>query len=110
MKTPFAPRIVGSDGISAAAPDARPVLADLRDLGAPETIADRIKRLQAEARALAKDHVQGLIAAINGSASIAAEIAAGGDAYNPGIRDLCRRFAEDAEAKVQTLEAISARS
>lgn len=74
-----------------------------------ETVAQRVQRLQAEARALAKDHIHALSAAIMHAESIAAEIAEGGDAYPPGIRDLARRFVEDAEARVQTLEAITAR-
>ena len=75
----------------------------------PETVAERVRRLQAEARQLAKDHIHALSEAILNAESIAAEIAEGGDAYPPGIRDLARRFAEDAEARVQTLEAINAR-
>lgn len=75
-----------------------------------ETVADRVRRLQAEAKQLAKDHVHALSAAIMNAEQIAAEIAEGGDAYPPGIRDLARRFVEDAEMRVQTLEAISART
>jgi hypothetical protein len=76
----------------------------------PETVAERVRRLQAEARQLAKDHVRALSDAIVGVEQIAAEIAEGGDAYPPGIRDLARRFVDDCEARVQTLEAISART
>ena len=75
-----------------------------------ETVADRVRRLQAEAKQLAKDHVHALSAAIMSAEQIAAEIAEGGDAYPPGIRDLARRFVEDADMRVQTLEAISART
>jgi hypothetical protein len=74
-----------------------------------ETVAERVRRLQAEAKQLAKDHVHALSAAIMNAEAIAAEIAEGGDAYPPGIRDLARRFVEDADARVQTLEAIAAR-
>ena len=74
-----------------------------------ETVAERVRRLQAEAKQLAKDHVHALSAAIMNAEAIAAEIADGGDAYPPGIRDLARRFVEDADARVQTLEAIAAR-
>ena len=76
----------------------------------PETVAQRVRRLQTEARELAKDHIRALSEAILSAEQLAAEIAEGGDAYPPGIRDLARRFAEDAGARVQTLEAISARS
>jgi hypothetical protein len=40
----------------------------------------------------------------------AAEIADGGDAYPAGIRDLARRLVEDLDARVQSVEAISARA
>jgi hypothetical protein len=40
---------------------------------------------------------------------IADEIAQGGDAYSVGVRDVARRLAEDARAKVLTLETIMAR-
>ena len=82
------------------------------DLNVPkvETVAQRVRRLQAEAKQLAKDHIHALTAAISEVERMAAEIAEGGDAYPAGVRDLARRFAEDAEARVQTLEAITARS
>ena len=38
------------------------------------------------------------------------EIADGGEAYPAGVRDLARRFAEDTEARVQTLATIAGRS
>ena len=75
-----------------------------------DTVAQRVRRLQAEARTLAKDHVHALSAAIAEAATLAGEIADGGDAYPPGVRDLARRFAEEAEARAQTLEAIVARN
>ena len=75
----------------------------------PETVAERVRKLQAEAKQLAKDHIHALSAAILNAEQIAAEIAEGGDAYPAGVRDLARRFAEDAEMRVQTLEAITAR-
>jgi hypothetical protein len=75
-----------------------------------ETVAQRVRRLQAEAKQLAKDHIHALTAAISEVERMAAEIAEGGDAYPAGVRDLARRFAEDAEARVQTLEAITART
>lgn len=75
----------------------------------PETVAERVRRLQAEAKQLAKDHIHALSAAMLEVEQMAAEIAEGGDAYPPGVRDLARRFVEDVEARVQTLEAITAR-
>jgi hypothetical protein len=83
-----------------------------RDQGTPtppETVAQRVRRLQAEARQLAKDHVHSLTEAMINVEQMAAEIAEGGDAYPPGVRDLARRFVEDCEARVKTLEAIVGR-
>jgi hypothetical protein len=75
-----------------------------------ETVAQRVQRLQAEARQLAKDHVKSLSAAMVDLERLASEIAEGGDAYAPGIRDIARRLAEDLDARVQTLDAIAART
>ncbi len=75
-----------------------------------ETVAERVRRLQAEARQLAKDHVKSLSAAMVGLEQLAAEIADGGDAYAPGIREVARQLAEDLDSRVQTLEAIAART
>ena len=75
-----------------------------------ETVAERVRKLQAEAKQLAKDHIHALTAAMAEVEVMAAEIAEGGDAYPAGVRDLARRFAEDADARVQTLEAITART
>ena len=75
-----------------------------------ETVGQRVQRLQAEARQLAKDHVKSLTTAMVAVEELASEIAEGGDAYAPGIRDIARRLAEEIEAKVQTLDAISART
>ena len=76
----------------------------------PETVGERVRRLQVGAKALARDHVNALVLTLAHVEQMAAEIAEGGDAYPPGVRDLCRRLAEDAEAKTQTLESILART
>lgn len=75
-----------------------------------ETLSERVRRLQAEARQLAREHVLALTAAMAELEAMAAEIAAGGDAYPPGVRDLARRFAEECEARAQTIEALNGRS
>ncbi|MEW5686635.1 MAG: hypothetical protein AB1942_17090 [Pseudomonadota bacterium] len=75
-----------------------------------ETVAERVRRLQAEAKQLAKDHVKALTSAMIDLEQLAAEIADGGDAYAPGVRDVARRLVEDLDSRVQTLEAISART
>ena len=85
---------------------------DVKTAASPksETVAQRVRRLQQEAKQLAKDHIKALNAAIVDVETLAAEIAEGGDAYPPGVRDLARRLVEDCEMRVQTLEAIVART
>jgi hypothetical protein len=85
---------------------------DLKVIAAPksETVAERVRRLQSEAKQLAKDHVKTLTSAMVDLEQLAAEIADGGDAYAPGIRDVARRLVEDLDSRVQTLEAIVART
>jgi hypothetical protein len=74
------------------------------------TVAERVRRLQTEARQLAQGHVLALTAAMAEANRLALEIAEGGDAYPPGVRDLARRFAEDCDTRVQSIEAINART
>jgi hypothetical protein len=90
---------------------ARPALHPATDADAsPEALSQRIRRLQAEARQLAKDHIRLLSSQLVAVEQMAAEIAEGGEAYPPGIRDVCSRLVEDLDARVQTLAAIAART
>jgi hypothetical protein len=75
-----------------------------------DSIAQRVQRLSCEARQLAYDHVEILIARMAAVAQTAAEVAEGGDAYPPGVRDLARRMAEDCQARAQTIETLLKRS
>ena len=75
-----------------------------------ETVAERVRRLQTEAKQLAKDHVRAMSSAMLEVEQMAAEIAEGGEAYPPGVRELASRLVEDIEARVQTLEAIVSRT
>ena len=87
------------------------VVAD-NDLKTPktETVAERVRKLQAEAKQLAKDHVRAMSSAMLEVEQMAAEIAEGGEAYPPGVRELASRLVEDIDARVQTLEAIVSRT
>ena len=76
----------------------------------PEPVAARVRRLQTEARQLARSHIEAFTAQLAQAQAMATEIADGGDAYPAGVRDLARRFAEDAETRVQTLTTIAGRS
>ena len=85
-----------------------PAVADTAE--ASGGLAARIQQLQAEARGLARAHIDALTASLAEAGRIADEIARGGEAYPPGVRDLARRLCEDNFARAQTLEAISARA
>ena len=71
-----------------------------------ETPGARATRLMTEARQAAEEQVQVLEQALTTAAEIAQHIAEGGEIYPVGVRDLCRRLAEDAVAKSQTLASI----
>ncbi|NEX93825.1 hypothetical protein [Caulobacter sp. 17J65-9] len=71
-----------------------------------ESPAQRIKRLQAEAQSLAREHVGLLQNLLKELAVVAEEIADGGDAYPVGAREIARRLAEDVPRTGQTLQAV----
>jgi hypothetical protein len=72
----------------------------------PESPADRIRRLQTEARSLAREHVEMLVRALSDVSRLADEIADGGEAYPVGARELSRRLTEDCGMQAMTLSAI----
>jgi hypothetical protein len=72
----------------------------------PETPAERIRRLQVEAKLLAREQIGDLERAMIGLAAKAREVTIGGDAYPPGIREMASRLAEDLEAKAQSMDAV----
>lgn len=74
-----------------------------------ETLSERIRRLQAEAKDLAREHIQALEAALDEVERLASEIANGGEAYPPGVRDIAMRLAEESHLKAQSLEALASR-
>lgn len=72
-------------------------------------LGERVRRLQAEAEQLAREHIGMFTASLVQTQHIAEEIALGGEAYPAGVRDIAQRLAEESRAKAQTLEAILAR-
>ena len=74
--------------------------------GEPESPVDRIRRLQFEAKTLAREHVELLAVALNEVARLSCEIADGGDLYPVGVRELSRRLTDEASNHVLTLTAI----
>ena len=96
-----------------AKPDLRLVSAEaeIYDLmRTPVTTADRVKRLQMEARALAVEQVEALEKVLMQASAMAQEIADGGDAYPVGARELAGRLASDLPMKAQTLKAVVSRT
>lgn len=77
---------------------------------APESATTRIRRLQAEARSLAKAQIAELQDEMRRLAELCAEVAEGGDAYPVGAREIASRLAEELDARAQTLQAVAART
>ena len=77
---------------------------------ANEPLYNRIRRLQAEAKAMAREHVNQLEAQLAQMAALAAEIADGGDAYPVGAREMARQLVADCETRALALEAIMRRT
>jgi len=65
-----------------------------------ESISERVRRLQNEARGLAREHIMALQAALISVETLAAEISEGGEAYPPGVRDIARRLSENTQRPV----------
>ncbi len=85
--------------------------AEVYDLGrGVESGAQRVRRLQNEARILAHEQVEILARDLDALAIRAAEIAAGGDAYPAGVRELASRVAADLPLKAQGLAVLMERT
>lgn len=72
----------------------------------PETTTQRVRRLQSEARLLAREQIEAMGRDLDDLARRAQEIAEGGDAYAVGVREMCSRLAADLPQKSQSLLAI----
>ncbi len=82
-------------------------VAEVYDLGrGPETVGQRVKRLQEEARLLAREEVERLDRDLRRLADQAQAIADGGDAYPAGMRDLATRIAVDSGQRADMLRAL----
>ncbi len=76
----------------------------------PETRAERIRRMQANAKALAREQVEAMTEAMMQVARMADEISTGGDAYPVGVRELCSRMKADLESQAKSVEALLSRN
>ncbi len=75
-----------------------------------ETGAQRIRRLQLEARLLAREQVDAFEHDLNALALRAAEIAEGGEVYPVGAREMAARLADELPKKAQLLASIMSRN
>jgi hypothetical protein len=74
--------------------------------GEPESPGDRIRRLQHEAKNLAREHIELLAATLTEVSRLSGEIAEGGELYPVGVRELSRRLTEESNMAALTLTAI----
>jgi DNA-directed RNA polymerase subunit F len=72
-----------------------------------ESRTQRVRRLQAEARELAAEHISEFETLLDATAKMAIEIADGGEVYSVGAREICRRLAEELPRTLQTLRVIT---
>jgi hypothetical protein len=75
-----------------------------------ETVAERVRRLQSEAKSLASDHVWALLAHLVQAEVVAREIADGGPAYHDGAQERARQIAMELRSQRETLEQIVGRT
>jgi hypothetical protein len=100
--------VVSGDG--AAKEAATPEHSEVYDIGrGPDTVADRVKRLQEEAKLLAREEIEAFENQITATAHMAQAIAKGGDAYPVGIRAMAEQLSEELPLRVQSLKAIMER-
>ena len=85
--------------------------ASIVELGlGPESAARRIRQLQREARDLAREQTEAFARDLQSMAERAGEIAAGGEIYAVGVREVAVRLAEDLAHKAQLLSTIASRA
>jgi DNA-binding PucR family transcriptional regulator len=78
-------------------------------LGRKETTAERVRRLQAEAKIMARQHIEQLEQHLLQTAEVAREIAEGGEAYPVGVREMASRLSEDLPDKLISLRGLTDR-
>lgn len=72
------------------------------------TRIQRIRDLKSQVAQLTREHVQHLLQQLAETTATALEIAQE-DSFAPGIRDLARRYADDTQARAETMGAIAGR-
>ncbi|ESQ79699.1 hypothetical protein AEYBE204_07600 [Asticcacaulis sp. YBE204] len=77
---------------------------------ARESRTHRVRRLQEEAKSLAREQIAELEVLLDATAKMANEIAEGGEAYPVGARELSRRLADELPRTLQTLRIVTKKS
>lgn len=75
------------------------------DAGA-ESRAERVRRMQADVRALAREQIAAMTEAMIEAARLAEEVATGGDAYPVGVRELASRIKNELEVQAKSVEVL----
>jgi len=86
--------------------DQKPGQAAVYYLGRRETTAERVRRLQAEARIVARQHIEQLEQCLLRTAEVAREIAEGGEAYPVGVREMASRMSDDLPDQLVSMRAL----
>lgn len=73
------------------------------------SLAERMERLRSDASAVAIEHTNAFVQALVDAAALADQVAAGGEAYDVGVREIARRAHADLTSKVLSLRAIRER-
>jgi hypothetical protein len=76
----------------------------------PETVPERVRRLQHEARVLACEEIELLRRTLAQAVDQAEAMRDGGDAFPVGAREQARKLAAELPLIMQTLQAISVRT
>ena len=77
---------------------------------APERAFERIRRLQDEARQLAKSEIEDLCQDLEALGARCAEVASGGEAYPAGVRELAHRLASDLSDRAHSMMVLAERA
>jgi len=77
---------------------------------APESAAQHIRRLQMEARSLAREEVEVLVSDLCAMAERVSEMGQAGDAYPIGVRELAPHIQDDIMRSVNIIRAIMDRT
>ena len=70
------------------------------------TAAEVAARLQAEADAAVRQHINQTIEALKAAAALCAEVAAGGVSYHSGIKEVLRRQASEIKGNLDRVQVI----